>query len=169
MITMKQRRPLRQVALGAAVALLVTGTAAAAGTGAPTAAPAVPVASASATTAAEPIRAVYHINEIDKARGLLANVRNHLRDDPGVQIVVIANGGGIDFLLKDAVDKSGVEFAPALQDLQAKGVKFLVCRNTLASRNLTDANVGEFAGVVQAAVGEIARLQARQGYVYIKP
>jgi intracellular sulfur oxidation DsrE/DsrF family protein len=117
----------------------------------------------------EPIRAVYHINEIDKARGLLANVRNHLRDDPSTQIVVVANGGGIDFLLKDAVDKAGVEFAPALQDLQSKGVKFLVCRNTLTSRQLTDANVTELAGVVQAAVGEIARLQARQGYVYIKP
>jgi intracellular sulfur oxidation DsrE/DsrF family protein len=121
------------------------------------------------SAAVEPIRAVYHINEIDKARGLLANVRNHLRDDPATQIVVVANGGGIDFLLRDAVDKAGVEFAPALQDLQAKGVKFLVCRNTLTSRQLTDANVTELAGVVQAAVGEIARLQARQGYVYIKP
>jgi intracellular sulfur oxidation DsrE/DsrF family protein len=157
-----RRRPLLRAALGAALGLLVAGGAAAAGTAATT-------ASAAAATAAEPIRAVYHINEIDKARGLLANVRNHLRDDPSTQIVVIANGGGIDFLLKDAVDKSGVEFAPALQELQAKGVKFLVCRNTLTARNLTDANVGEFAGVVQAAVGEIARLQARQGYVYIKP
>ncbi len=162
MKTMHQRRPVLRAALGAALALAVMGTAAAAGSAAP-------VASATAATAAEPIRAVYHINEIDKARGLLANVRNHLRDDPTAQIVVIANGGGIDFLLRDAVDKSGVEFAPALQDLQAKGVKFLVCRNTLTARNLTDANVGEFAGVVQAAVGEIARLQARQGYVYIKP
>jgi intracellular sulfur oxidation DsrE/DsrF family protein len=125
--------------------------------------------SVAAAAAAEPIRAVYHINEIDKARGLLANVRNHLRDDPGTQIVVVANGGGIDFLLRDAVDKSGVVFAPALMELQAKGVKFLVCRNTLTSRQLTDANVAEFAGVVQAAVGEIARLQARQGYAYIKP
>lgn len=129
--------------------------------------------SASAPTAqaaaVEPIRAVYHINEIDKARGLLANVRNHLRDDPSTQIVVVANGGGIEFLLKDAVDKAGVEFAPALQDLQGKGVRFLVCRNTLTARQLTDASVTELAGVVQAAVGEIARLQARQGYVYIKP
>ena len=127
------------------------------------------LAAGPATAPTEPIRAVYHINEIDKARGLLANVRNHLRDDPTTQIVVVANGGGIDFLLKEAVDKTGVEFAPALEELHKQGVKFLVCRNTLTSRKLTDANVAETAGVVQAAVGEIARLQARQGYVYLKP
>ncbi len=132
------------------------------------AAPAAPVAAA-ATPAAEPIKAVYHINEIDKARGLLANVRNHLRDDPTARIVVIANGGGIEFLLTDAVDKAGVPFAAVLEELTAKGVQFKVCRNTLTSRNLTDKAVAETAGVVQAAVAEIARLQAREGYVYLKP
>lgn len=125
--------------------------------------------STAAPVAQEPIKVVYHINEIDKARGLLANVRNHLRDDPSARIVVIANGGGIDFLLRDAVDKSGVPFAPALEELARQGVAFKVCRNTLASRKLTDAAVAEEAGVVQAAVVEIARLQAREGYVYIKP
>ena len=117
----------------------------------------------------EPIRAVYHINEADKARGLLANVRNHLRDDPATRIVVVANGGGIDWLLKDAVDKGGLAFAPALEELAAKGVLFKVCRNTLTARKLGDDAVAEQVGVVQAGVGEIARLQARQGYVYIKP
>ena len=123
----------------------------------------------SAAAVQEPIRVVYHINEIDKARGLLANVRNHLRDDPTAKIVVIANGGGIDFLLKDAVDKGGMQFAPALEELVRQGVSFKVCRNSLSSRKLTDAAVAEEAGVVQAAVAEIARLQAREGYVYIKP
>jgi intracellular sulfur oxidation DsrE/DsrF family protein len=134
--------------------------------GIPVAATAAPPAAAAAQ---EPIRAVYHINEIDKARGLLANVRNHLRDDPTARIVVIANGGGIDFLLKDAVDKGGMPFAPALEELTRQSVTFKVCRNTLTSRKLTDAAVAEESGVVQAAVAEIARLQAREGYVYIKP
>ena len=131
--------------------------------------PAATAASPSTATAQEPIRAVYHINEIEKARGLLANVRNHLRDDPTAKIVVVANGGGIEFLLKDAVDKGGMPCAPALEELVRQGVSFKVCRNTLTSRNLTDAAVAEEASVVQAAVAEIARLQAREGYVYIKP
>lgn len=129
---------------------------------------AAPPAAAAAATA-EPIRAVYHINEGDKARGLLANVRNHLRDDPATRIVVVANGGGIDWLLKDAVDKGGLAFAPALEELAAQGVQFKVCRNTLTARKLGDDAVAEQVGVVQAGVGEIARLQARQGYIYIKP
>jgi len=149
------RRPF--LALAASAALVA---------GIPLAATAAPP---SAATVQEPIRAVYHINEIDKARGLLANVRNHLRDDPTAKIVVIANGGGIDFLLKDAVDKGGMQFAPALEELARQGVSFKVCRNSLTSRKLTDAAVAEEAGVVQAAVAEIARLQAREGYVYIKP
>lgn len=124
---------------------------------------------ASTGTASEPIRAVYHINEVEKARGLLANVRNHLRDDPTTQIVVVANGAGIEWLLKDAVDKGGLAFAPALEELSAQGVQFKVCRNTLTSRKLTDEAVAEQVSVVQAGVGEIARLQARQGYIYIKP
>ena len=128
-----------------------------------------PAASPDAVAAQEPIRAVYHINEIDKARGLLANVRNHLRDDQTAKIAVIANGGGIDFLLKDSVDKGGMPFAPALEELTGQGVTFKVCRNTLTSRKLNDAAVAEESGVVQAAVAEIARLQAREGYVYIKP
>lgn len=121
------------------------------------------------TAAIEPVKAVYHINEPDKARGLLGNLRNHLRDDPATRIVVVANGAGIDFLLADAADKAGVPFAPALEELAAKGVQFKVCRNTLTARNLSDKAVAEQVGVVQAGVGEIARLQAREGFVYLKP
>lgn len=95
-------------------------------------------------------------------------MRSHLRDDPAARIVVIANRGGIDFLLRDAVDRAGVSFAPALEALVRQGVAFKVCRNTLASRKLTGAAVAEEAGVVQAAVAEIARLQAREGYVHLK-
>jgi hypothetical protein len=96
-------------------------------------------------------------------------VRNHPRDDPAAKIVVIASGGGVDFLLRDAGDKSGVPFASPLEELARQGVAFKVCRNTLASRKLTDAAVAEEVGVGQAAVAEIARLQAREGYVYLKP
>jgi hypothetical protein len=144
------------------LALAVSASLLAGGTFAADAAPA-------AAAVQEQIRAVYHINEIDKARGLLANVRNHLRDDPTAKIVVIANGGGIDFLLRDAADKNGAPFAPALEELARQGVSFKVCRNTLTGRKLTDAAVADDVGVVQAGVAEIARLQAREGYVYIKP
>lgn len=127
------------------------------------------VAAPPTTAAADPIKAVYHVNEPDKVWTALRNIQNHLRDDPSVRIVLVANGGGIDFLLKDATDKQGTPFQPTLSELAGKGVTFKVCRNTLAARKLTDDAVVEKAVVIQAAVAEIARLQQREGYAYLKP
>jgi intracellular sulfur oxidation DsrE/DsrF family protein len=137
---------------------------------APTALLAVPPAVGGAAAAAvEPIRAVYHVNEAEKTWTALRNIQNHLRDDATTKIVVVANGNGIDFLLKDAVDKQGTPFQPTLEEFKKKGVVFKVCRNTLTSRKLTDEAVASEALVVQAAVAEIARLQIREGYAYLKP
>ncbi|MGB3429997.1 MAG: DsrE family protein [Burkholderiaceae bacterium] len=124
-----------------------------------------------ATAAAEfePIKAVDHANEVDKTWTALRNIQNHLRDDAATKIVVVANGNGIDLLLKDAVDKRGTPFQPTLDELKKRGVVFKVCRNTLSSRKLTDEAFAREAVVVQAAVAEIARLQIREGYAYLKP
>lgn len=133
------------------------------------AAPPAATAAAAAATANEPIKAVYHVNEADKTWTALRNIQNHLRDDPATKVVVVANGNGIDFLLKDAVDKQGTPFQPTLEDLKKKGVVFKVCRNTLTARKLTDEAVVAEAAVIQAGVAEIARLQIREGYAYLKP
>jgi intracellular sulfur oxidation DsrE/DsrF family protein len=119
--------------------------------------------------AADPVKAVYHVNEADKTWTALRNIQNHLRDDPATRVVLVANGNGIDFLLKDAVDKQGTPFQPTLEELKAKGVVFKVCRNTLAARKLGDDAIAPEAVVVQAGVSEIARLQIREGYAYLKP
>lgn len=137
---------------------------------APALAPAAPPAvAASAAPAAESFKAVYHVNEAEKAWTALRNIQNHLRDDATTRIALVANGNGIDFLLKDAVDKQGTPFQPTLEELKKKGVVFKVCRNTLTARKLTDEAVAAEAGVVQAGVAEITRLQQRDGYAYLKP
>ena len=128
-----------------------------------------PAVAGTAATAVEPIKAVYHVNEVEKTWTALRNIQNHLRDDAATKIVVVANGNGIDFLLREAVDKQGTPFQPTLDELKKKGVVFKVCRNTLTSRKLTDEAVASEAVVVQAAVAEIARLQIREGYAYLKP
>jgi uncharacterized protein len=122
-----------------------------------------------AAAAVEPVKAVYHVNEAEKTWTALRNIQNHLRDDATTKIVLVANGNGIDFLLKDAVDKQGTPFQPTLEELSKKGVVFKVCRNTLTSRKLTDDAVAGEALVIQAGVSEISRLQTREGYAYLKP
>jgi len=120
-----------------------------------------------AASAAEE-KVVYHVNDSAIARVAMNNINNHLNAAPDAKIVVVTHGKGIDFLLNDAKDEKG-EFAPVVAGLKGKGVDFRVCNNTLKSRKL-DANavIGE-ANVVPSGVAEIGKLQAQEGYVYLKP
>jgi len=95
-------------------------------------------------------------------------VENHINAAPDAKIVVVTHGKGIDFLLNEATDDKGA-FAPQVAGLKEKGVEFKVCRNTLKGRKLTDAAVIMEAQVVPSGVAEIGKLQAKEGYVYLKP
>jgi intracellular sulfur oxidation DsrE/DsrF family protein len=119
---------------------------------------------------AQDIKAVYHINTgIDSAAGALNNIQNHLNADPKVKIVVVTHGAGIDFLLQDAKDSKGREFSAAVSDLSGKGIEFRVCNNTLVSRNIDPDKLLMETKIVPSGVAEVARLQAREGFVYLKP
>lgn len=113
-------------------------------------------------------KVVYHINDASLARVALRNIENHLGASPEAKIVVVTHGKGIDFLLNDAKDDKG-PFAPQVAGLKEKGIEFRVCRNTLKGRNLDDSAVIMEAQVVPSGVAEIGKLQAREGFVYLKP
>jgi len=117
----------------------------------------------------EPIRVVYHFDDASAATKGLKNIRNHLKADPSTQIVVVGNSGGIDFMLADALDPSGEPYELMILDLQQQGVKFLACNNTLLGRGIPRERLVEGVGIVEAGVEEVARLQFRSGYAYIKP
>ena len=116
------------------------------------------------------IKTVYHMSEgIPQASRAVNNIRNHLSADPKAKIVVVAHGLGIDFLLDGAVNQMEQPFAGAIGELAAKGVEFRVCNNTLASRKLDPSKVVMEAKIVPSGVAEVARLQAREGFVYLRP
>lgn len=48
-------------------------------------------------------------------------------------------------------------------------IDFRVCNNTLNSRKLDASAVIPEARIVPSGVAEIGRLQAKEGYVYLKP
>ena len=100
---------------------------------------------------------------------MLRNIRNHLSADPKAKIVVVSHAAGIDFLLRDAKDKNGNPFEVTVQDLVSKGVKFRACQFTLQSRNIDPKQLIEEAKLVPSGVAEVSRLQAREGYAYLKP
>jgi intracellular sulfur oxidation DsrE/DsrF family protein len=124
---------------------------------------------AQAADAAAATRVVYHIDDSARAIPAIRNITNHLKADPGVRIVVVALGQGVDFLLKAAQDERGNPYEPMIDDLVMASVEFRVCNNTLTTRQIDRARVHPDARVVESGAAEIARLQFSQGYAYFKP
>lgn len=121
-----------------------------------------------------PQKVVYHLGAAeswfgDSFKSKLGNIRNHLTavGDANAQIAVVMHGDGVNLLLKA---KGNSTLASAVDALRARGVRFLVCRNTLLDRRLDVASLHGFtaADIVPSGVAEIASLQ-QQGYVYLRP
>ena len=126
--------------------------------------------SAGALAAGNEVKIVYHINEgLDQASNGLRNIRNHLAVDPTAKITVVSHALGIDFLLDGARDKNGNPYNVIVEDLVGKGVDFRVCNFTLTNRKIDPKLVIAEAHIVPSGVAEIGKLQAREGYVYLKP
>jgi intracellular sulfur oxidation DsrE/DsrF family protein len=116
------------------------------------------------------VRVVYHFSEgIEQAVRGLEYIRNHLEVDPGAHIVVVAHAAGVDFLMKGAKTSRGNEFRQAIEDLDLQGVVFKVCEITLRERGLQRSQFVKEATFVPSGVAELARLQSREGYAYVKP
>ena len=119
---------------------------------------------------AQETKVVYHVNTgVENSAAILANITNHLNAEPKAKIVVVTHGPGIDFLLSDAKDSKGREFSGPVSALAGRGVEFKVCNNTLTTRNIDAGKLLMETRVVPSGVAEVARLQAKEGYVYLKP
>lgn len=130
-----------------------------------------------ATEAAEyaPQKAVYHINYSGGIDGsgykpALNNIDNHLNavGEANLDLRVVMHGDGLGLLAAANKDQA---LQATISDLKTRGVRFLVCNNTLVGRNI-DPETDLFdvwpEDIVQAGVAEVARLQ-QEGFVYIKP
>ena len=121
--------------------------------------------------AAEPIKVVYHLADgLEQAARAMGHIRNHLQAEPNTKIVVVALSNGVDFLIEGASVKSSAKpFEPTVAALAAQGVEFRVCKNTLQGRAISPDKLMLETKLVPSGVAEIARLQAQEGYAYIRP
>jgi hypothetical protein len=116
------------------------------------------------------IRAVYHFADgLEQASRGLQYLRNHLEVDPDARIVAVAHAAGVDFLMKGAKTAKGNEYRGAVEDLDLQGVEFRVCEITLRERGLRREQFLPEVKFVASGVAEIARLQSREGYAYLRP
>ena len=117
-----------------------------------------------------PDKVVYHLNAgTEQATDGLRNIRNHLEVNPQAQIVVVAHARGVDYLMKGRKDANGNPYEIIVQDLKSQGVRFDVCEITLRNRKLTRDQFIAEASFVPSGVAEIARLQQREGFAYLRP
>ncbi|HEX9431241.1 MAG TPA: DsrE family protein [Burkholderiales bacterium] len=117
-----------------------------------------------------PDKVVYHLNSgLEQSSDGLRNIRNHLEVNPKAQIVVVAHARGVDYLMKGAKDRNGNPYDAAVEQLVNEGVRFDVCEITLRNRNLKRDQFIPEALFVPSGVAEIARLQQREGYAYLRP
>lgn len=119
-------------------------------------------------------KVVYHLNEdggfLGRSFKKLVQVANNHVDAVGadkLDLRIVLQGDGVD-LLTDA--KSNAELAGKIDNLKAKGVKFLVCGNTLRLRKIETSRLHGVTNddIVKAGVAEVSSLQ-QQGFVYVKP
>ena len=116
------------------------------------------------------IKVVYHLSEgIPQASRAIGNIRNHLVADPSAKIVVVTHGLGLDFLLDGATNQMDQPFSGSVSDLASKGVEFRVCNNTLVSRKISPDKLLMETKVVPSGVAEVAKLQANEKFVYLRP
>ena len=117
-----------------------------------------------------PDKVVYHISDTEQQTKLaLQYIRNHLEVNPKAKIVVVTHALGVDFLREGLRDKNGNPYNVPVEDLDFRGVRFLVCGITLRERKMKQSEFIPEAKFVPSGVAEIARLQQREGYAYLRP
>jgi len=128
------------------------------------------VGAQSISTVEGPDKVVYHINGgLEQATNGLRNIRNHLEVNPKAKIIVVTHAQGVDFLMRGKKDANGNPYETIVQDLVGQGVKFDVCLITLRNRQLKKEQFIDDVEYVPSGVAEVARLQQREGYAYLRP
>jgi intracellular sulfur oxidation DsrE/DsrF family protein len=126
-------------------------------------------AATGAARADDAAKVVYHLSDEQSATLAMFNISNHLSADPGAKIVLVALARGVKVFTFGAQDATSRPFAEWVEQLSAKGVEFRVCQNSMNAYKLTKADLVDKVQIVPSGVAEIARLQTREGYAYIRP
>lgn len=122
-----------------------------------------------AAQAADKLKIVYHVSEIDRVGFTLGNMRNHIKGVGGpenVDIVLVAHGPALKAFHEMSADPKVSE---RVAQLQEQGVNFEACGNTMNAQAVSLSDLLQnFARRDEGGVVRIANLQS-QGYLYIRP
>lgn len=100
-------------------------------------------------------------NEILVQKATITQLNNILNALPFVPMELVMNGAGIDLILEDA------PLANTLQQLHEKGIQFVVCKNSLNQKNLSNNSILPFCVVVPSSLAHLI-VRQHEGWAYIK-
>jgi uncharacterized protein len=100
-------------------------------------------------------------NDTFVQKSLIRQLNNVLKSIDEIEIEVVTHGYGIDLLLRDTA------FQKDIVALHERGVRFLVCRNTLDQDKISEENLLKFVTIVPSGLAHVITRQS-QGWSYIK-
>lgn len=118
------------------------------------------------TFAQKPHRIVYQFtNAVDSMQqkavtNQLKNIISHWGE--AVEVEVVLYNQGLEYAMS-----AKSRHQEAIRELMGKGVKFVVCENTLRQRKISKDEIMQGVGFVPAGIAEIVERQ-EQGWSYIK-
>ena len=119
--------------------------------------------------AADKMKIVYHVSELDKVPFVLGNMRNHIKGAGGpdkLDMVLVVHGPAGKAFHKS---KSNPKVEQRVDNLGIDGVKFNMCGNTMRAQKVKISDLlSGFSRHDEGGVVRIAELQSK-GYIYIRP
>lgn len=115
------------------------------------------------------LKALLHIDELEKWQLILANSRNLIADVGLGHLVleIVVNAAAVQiFSLKEQEKK---ELLKQIEELAKQNVTIVVCRNALKANSISESSLPDFLTVVPAGISRIVRKQAEENYSYVKP
>ncbi|MCP4576945.1 MAG: hypothetical protein GY846_11750, partial [Deltaproteobacteria bacterium] len=113
-------------------------------------------------------KVVFHLDWDEEKRLVMAlnNITNLLKEFPLTKTAIrlVANGSAVSLFHREHADAYGSR----VEELSGKGVRFLMCNNSLTNLNIDPGELLGGCEVIKAGIVELIALQG-DGYAYIKP
>ena len=119
--------------------------------------------------AANRLKVVYHLSDLDKVSFVVGNIQNHLDGVGGPDNVTIALVVHGQALRAFHASSANPDLSKHVGQFSKAGLELAACGNTMKSQNvaLKDLLLG-FVAAERGGVVRIAELQS-QGYLYLRP
>ena len=107
-------------------------------------------------------RVLIHLDEPEKAALVLNSAKNLVAGLGKVEVEVVAYSDGVEGL------RTGGSQAALMDLLASQGVRFVLCENTLRSRDLPVEDFPDYMETVPSGVVELV-LKQEEGWCYVRP